>query len=70
MNQDADMNVRFMHCVYMMTHNFIARKDAQTTENEWVRIISKDGFSYLIRRKVALGSGTLKNMLDSDSTYI
>jgi hypothetical protein len=32
---------------------------------EWVRLQSLDGFSYLVKRKVAEGSGTIRNMLDS-----
>ncbi|KAF5309921.1 hypothetical protein D9619_010604 [Psilocybe cf. subviscida] len=33
---------------------------------EWVRLQSTDGFSYLVRRKLANTSGTIKNMLDAD----
>jgi transcription elongation factor B subunit 1 len=32
--------------------------------NDWVRIESNDGFSYIVRRKVAQTSGTMNNMLD------
>ncbi|EIM79677.1 uncharacterized protein STEHIDRAFT_69109, partial [Stereum hirsutum FP-91666 SS1] len=34
---------------------------------EWVRVHSPDGYSFLVKRKVALRSGTLKNMLSDDS---
>jgi len=40
-----------------------------STENkgsEWVRLQSTDGFSYLVKRKVAQASGTIRNMLDSE----
>ena len=34
-------------------------------QSEWVRLQSSDGFSYLVKRKVAEASGTIRNMLDS-----
>ena len=36
--------------------------------NEWVRLTSSDGYDYLVRKKVALGSGTLRDMLNAEST--
>ncbi|EAU87022.2 hypothetical protein CC1G_08493 [Coprinopsis cinerea okayama7 len=39
------------------------------SEKDWVRIESNDGFSYLVRRKVAEASGTMRNMLDPMSGY-
>ncbi|EGN94332.1 hypothetical protein SERLA73DRAFT_62566, partial [Serpula lacrymans var. lacrymans S7.3] len=36
---------------------------------DWVRITSTDGFSFLVKRKVAWTSGTLKNMLSVDSDF-
>jgi len=36
--------------------------------SEWVRINSKDGFSFLIKRSAAIGSGTLANMLSTEGT--
>ncbi|TFK34694.1 BTB/POZ protein [Crucibulum laeve] len=38
-------------------------------DSDWVRITSTDGFSYLVRRKVANVSGTMRNMLDTTSNY-
>ncbi|TDL20355.1 POZ domain-containing protein [Rickenella mellea] len=38
-------------------------------KSDWVRITSVDGFSFMVLRKVAMGSGTLKNMLSSDSNF-
>ena len=32
--------------------------------NEWVRLTSSDGYHYLVRKKVAMCSGTLKNTLN------
>ncbi|KAF8965424.1 BTB/POZ protein [Flammula alnicola] len=45
--------------------------DSQTgsKESEWVRLRSTDGFSYLVKRKVAEASGTIRNMLDSEGGY-
>ncbi|KAI0764653.1 POZ domain-containing protein, partial [Fomes fomentarius] len=37
--------------------------------NEWVRLTSNDGHDYLVRKKVAMGSGTLRDMLNSDSSF-
>ena len=33
---------------------------------DWIRLISTDGYSYLVKRKVAVMSGTLRNMLNND----
>ncbi|PPQ93129.1 hypothetical protein CVT25_003661, partial [Psilocybe cyanescens] len=44
---------------------------ASTTnkDSEWVRLQSSDGFSYLVKRKVAQASGTIRNMLDPEGGY-
>ena len=39
-------------------------------QSEWVRLQSSDGFSYLVKRKVAEASGTIRNMLDSTSDHL
>ncbi|KAH8096868.1 POZ domain-containing protein [Cristinia sonorae] len=39
------------------------------SENDWIRITSNDGFSFLVPRKVAVVSGTLKNMLSTESNF-
>jgi transcription elongation factor B subunit 1 len=36
-------------------------------DDDWIRITSNDGFSFMVKRKVANMSGTLKNMLDPES---
>ncbi|KAF8995997.1 hypothetical protein BDQ17DRAFT_1250134, partial [Cyathus striatus] len=36
---------------------------------DWIRINSTDGYSYIVRRKVANMSGTIKSMLDPESNY-
>ncbi|KXN80623.1 Elongin-C, partial [Leucoagaricus sp. SymC.cos] len=39
------------------------------SDNDWVRITSNDGFSFIVRRKTAKASGTMKSMLDTSSSY-
>ncbi|KDQ23077.1 hypothetical protein PLEOSDRAFT_1049796, partial [Pleurotus ostreatus PC15] len=36
-------------------------------DSDWIRITSRDGFSFLAKRNVVNASGTLKNMLDAES---
>ncbi|KZT64666.1 POZ domain-containing protein [Daedalea quercina L-15889] len=40
-----------------------------TSDNDWVKLISTDGYTFFIRRKVAMNSGTLKNMLNEESNF-
>lgn len=35
--------------------------------NEWVRLTSTDGYEFLVKRKVAACSGTLRNSLSAES---
>ena len=35
-----------------------------------MKIVSEDGFQFVVRRSVALGSGTLKGMLSVDSEFL
>ncbi|PCH41925.1 transcriptional elongation regulator [Wolfiporia cocos MD-104 SS10] len=39
------------------------------SDSDWVKLVSRDGHSYLIPRKVAIGSGTLRNMLSAESNF-
>ncbi|KAJ7263019.1 BTB/POZ protein [Mycena rebaudengoi] len=41
----------------------------QAAENDWVRITSDDGYSFLVRRNVAIASGTMRDMLDTAGNY-
>ncbi|KAJ8082443.1 elongin C [Marasmius tenuissimus] len=36
---------------------------------DWVRLVSNDGFSFLVKRKVANTSGTINSSLDMSSGY-
>jgi transcription elongation factor B subunit 1 len=39
----------------------------QKADDDWVRLTSTDGFSFMVKRKVATASGTLKSMLSAES---
>jgi len=45
------------------------KSEEQKPEDEWVRLTSTDGFSVIVKRKVATGSGTLKSMLSAESSF-
>lgn len=38
-------------------------------ESEYVKLISSDGFEFIIHREAAMRSGTIKNMLSGAGTY-
>ena len=38
--------------------------------SETVKLISSDGFEFIVDRRTAMGSGTIKNMLSSPGIYI
>ncbi|KAI0788980.1 BTB/POZ protein [Irpex lacteus] len=41
----------------------------QDRGDDWVRLVSNDGHSFLVRRKVAMVSGTLKDMLSTEANF-
>ncbi|KAH9914428.1 POZ domain-containing protein [Fomitopsis serialis] len=42
---------------------------ASASDKDWVKLVSTDGYTFLIPRKVAMNSGTLKNMLSEESNF-
>jgi len=42
---------------------------SESNESDWIRVTSTDGYSFLIKKKVANVSGTMKSMLDAGSNY-
>ncbi|KAN0082760.1 BTB/POZ fold [Tylopilus felleus] len=38
-------------------------------DDGWFKLVSSDGYAFLIKRSVAMMSGTLKNMLNFDSSF-
>jgi len=50
---------------YLMKIRLLLQPESK--DSDWVRIMSNDGFSFMVKRKVANTSGTLKSMLDTES---
>ena len=40
----------------------------QPSQDDWIRVTSRDGFSFIVKRSVVFRSGTLRNMLDERRT--
>lgn len=61
----ADNEQARVHTISSWTN---AKKNVQAGKNpeDWIRLVSTDGYSYLVKRKVAMMSGTLRNMLNND----
>ena len=38
------------------------------SQDDWIRVTSRDGFSFIAKRNVVFRSGTLRNMLDERRT--
>ena len=38
------------------------------SQDDWIRVTSRDGFSFIVKRNVIFRSGTLRNMLDERRT--
>ena len=41
----------------------------QETTTDYVKLISSDGFEFIVDRKCAMASGTIKNMLSSPGQF-
>ncbi|KAI0254590.1 BTB/POZ protein [Lactifluus subvellereus] len=38
-------------------------------QDDWIRVTSRDGFSFIVKRNVVFRSGTLRNMLDERHSF-
>ena len=69
MAEDEQMKVS--RVTFVLEFTLMCLQDATGTKTkspeDWIRLVSHDGYSYLVRRKVAMASGTLRNMLSADS---
>ncbi|KAF7320988.1 hypothetical protein HMN09_00185700 [Mycena chlorophos] len=45
-------------------------KTTASTDNDWVRITSEDGYTFLVRRSVASASGTMSDSLDAEGMLV
>jgi elongin-C len=43
---------------------------AAASQDDWIRVTSRDGFSFIVKRNVVFRSGTLRNMLDERRTSL
>ena len=51
------------------THVFESIMSASAaSQDDWIRVTSNDGFSFIVKRSVVFRSGTLRNMLDERRT--
>ncbi|KAG5643629.1 hypothetical protein DXG03_000554 [Asterophora parasitica] len=45
------------------------RPETESSDEDWIRVTSNDGFTFMVKRKIANVSGTMRNMLDTESNY-
>ena len=50
-----------------LCNNVYLTLQPEPRDTDWIRVTSTDGFSFMVRRKVANISGTMRNMLDTES---
>ncbi|SRR6266446_5137097 len=43
---------------------------SSASQDDWIRVTSRDGFSFIVKRNVVSRSGTLRNMLDERRTSL
>lgn len=53
--------------MYVEHHPRLCQPNDPQENDGWVKLVSSDGYAFLIKRSVAMMSGTLKNMLNFDS---
>lgn len=52
---------------YNIVTEIFTQSADQKADDDWVRLTSTDGFSFMVKRNVATASGTLKSMLRAES---
>jgi len=67
MDQDVEMPVSVFSAIIFgfLSHNAYLQDKAAELAEEWICMTSPDGFTFLVKGKVAVVSGTLKNSLTS-----
>ncbi|KAF8634702.1 hypothetical protein AX15_000758 [Amanita polypyramis BW_CC] len=43
---------------------------SKASDSDWIRVTSADGFTFMIRRKIANISGTMRSMLDTQNNFV
>ena len=66
MDQDVEMSVSAsLSIIFFFPHSESLQGKAAELAEEWICMTSPDGFTFLVKGKVAVVSGTLKNSLTS-----
>ena len=67
MDQDVEMPVSAFAAITFgfLSHSAYLQDKAAELAEEWICMTSPDGFTFLVKGKVAVVSGTLKNSLTS-----
>lgn len=67
MDQDVEMPVSVFSAIIFLflSHSAYLQDKAAELAEEWICMTSPDGFTFLVKGKVAVVSGTLKNSLTS-----
>ncbi|KAI6032680.1 BTB/POZ protein [Pisolithus orientalis] len=68
MTTRTQANVSFA-CVHVRTTVDFREQNHSGKSDDWVKLVSSDGYSFLVKRNVATVSGTLRTMLSTDSTF-
>ena len=71
MNQDVEMPASVSSSiVFDFAHIGCSQDKAAELAEEWICMTSPDGFTFLVKGKVAVVSGTLKNSLTSGYRFV
>ncbi|KAH9975398.1 BTB/POZ protein [Lactifluus volemus] len=52
-----------------MSYTRLSIMSSTQQPDDWIRVTSRDGFSFIVKRNVVLRSGTLRNMLDERHSF-